>query len=70
MTIHTTTTPAHEVFVRRRFFFLFLPLIVLGAIVYIVASMATLTINGLGLLGVSIIGLSIIAAAWDAGDRQ
>lgn len=69
MSAQAKAAPHREVFVRRRFFFLFLPLIVLGAIVYIVASMATLTINGLGLLGVGVIGLSIIAAAWDAGDR-
>lgn len=55
---------------KRRFFALFLPLIVLGAVLYIIASAATLTINGLSLLGAGVIGLGIVSAAWDAGDRR
>lgn len=59
-----------EVFVRRRFFIIFLPLIVLGMFVYMWASMQTLTINGLALAGVGFAGLAAVAAAWDAGDRS
>ncbi|MGZ1491512.1 hypothetical protein [Brevibacterium sediminis] len=58
-----------EVFVRRRFFIVFLPLIVLGMLVYMWASLQTLTINGLALAGIGFTGLSAVAAAWDAGDR-
>lgn len=72
---HTDTTPdraeiRRQIFVKRRFFALFLPLIVLGAVLYIIASAATLTINGLSLLGAGVIGLGIVSAAWDAGDSR
>lgn len=59
-----------QIFVKRRFFAVFLPLILIGAVLYIVASAATLTINGLSLLGAGVIGLGAVAAAWDAGDRR
>lgn len=59
-----------ETFVKRRFFILFLPIITVGAVLYLVASAQTLTTNGLNLLGVGVIGLGAIAAAWDAGDRK
>lgn len=59
-----------QIFVKRRFFALFLPLILIGAVLYIIASAATLTINGLSLLGAGVIGLGIVSAAWDAGDRR
>lgn len=59
-----------EIFVKRRFFVLFLPLITLGTVLYLVASAQTLTTNGLSLLGFGVFALSLIAAAWDAGDRK
>lgn len=59
-----------KIFVKRRFFILFLPIITVGAVLYLVASAQTLTTNGLNLLGVGVIGLGAIAAAWDAGDRK
>ncbi|WP_423058684.1 hypothetical protein [Brevibacterium linens] len=68
MTTHSRRS--REVFVRRRFFVLYLPAIVLGMFVYMWASVQTLTINGLCLAGVGFTGLAAVAAAWDAGDRS
>ena len=59
-----------KIFVKRRFYVLFLPTIILGTIVYLVASAQTLTTNGLSLLGAGVLSLGAIAAAWDAGDRK
>lgn len=59
-----------EIHVRRRFLVLFLPIIALGALIFLVASAATLTVNGGSILGWGIAGLGLIAAAWDAGDRR
>lgn len=67
----TTQTMLHrEVFVRRRLFCLFLPVIVLGMFVFMWASMQTLTVNGLSIAGFAIAAASIVTAAWDAGDRS
>lgn len=58
------------VFVRRRFIWLFLPLIAAFAGLYIVASTLTLTINGLALLAAGALILIVAAAAWDASESR
>lgn len=58
------------VYVRRRFNLLWLPLIAAGAIVYLIASAATLTTNGLNLTGFALMAAGVLAAAWDAGERS
>lgn len=70
MTAQTPTMPHREVFVRRRLFCLFLPIIVLGMFVFMWASMQTLTVNGLSIAGFVIAAASIITAALDAGERS
>lgn len=83
MTIHQDQTEAvtarhragliasrEPVFVRRRFLFLHLPLLAVLAVAYIVASAQTLTPNGFTLLFVGLIGLAVLAMAWDAADHQ
>lgn len=59
-----------KIFVRRRFNLLWLPLIAAGALVYLAASAATLTTNGLNLTGFALMAAGVLAAAWDAGDRR
>lgn len=61
----------HPVHIRRRFFCLHLPVLAVLAVAYIVASARTqtLTSNGLALLFVALIGLGVLAMAWDAGDH-
>lgn len=70
MTAQVNGAPRNEVFVRRRFLVLFLPTIALGALIFLVASAATLTVNGGSILGWGIAGFGLIAAAWDSGDRR
>lgn len=66
----TQTMPHREVFVRRRLFCLFLPMVALGMFVFMWASMQTLTVNGLSIAGFVIAAASIVTAAWDAGERS
>lgn len=58
------------IYVRRRFLVLFLPIVAFGALLFLVASAATLTVNGGSILGWGIAGFGLIAAAWDSGDRR
>lgn len=70
MTAKATSLSRHEVFVRRRFFALFLPIIAAGSLIFLVASATTLTVNGGSIFGWGIAGLGIFAAARDAGGRE
>lgn len=56
------------VYVRRRFFALWMPMLLLGLAVHVGSYMHSLTFNGLSLLGIVIVGLGIFAAAYDAGE--
>lgn len=69
MTTQTQPALSREVFVRRRLFCIFLPLVVFGMFLFMWASMQTLTINGGSVLGFTIAGTGAIAAARDSRDR-
>lgn len=56
------------VYARRRFFALWMPMLLMGMSVYVGSYMHSLTFNGLSLLGIVIVGLGIFASAYDAGE--
>lgn len=58
------------VYARRRLMCLWLPFIVMGMTVYLWSFTQTTTINGLGLLGLVVTGIGVLASALDAGDES
>lgn len=59
-----------DVYATRRMFALWLPFIVMGMAVYIGSYAHSLTFNGLSLLGVTVTGLGVLAAALDTEDDE
>lgn len=57
-----------EVFFLRRLLFLYLPIIAAGMTAYIASYALTVTINGLGLLALTVVFFTLVLAALDGRD--